>query len=198
MEKLNEVLALDVNGYASKKQGLTYLSWANAWKEFIKIYPKATYVIKKDAEGLPCFGNDKIGYVCYTEVTVDDITHEMWLPVMDNTNKSMKTIAYKYKTRNGEKEVQPMTMFDVNKTVMRCLTKNLAMFGLGLYIYAGEDLPEDNTPRELTIKEQINNILQSGKVPAADKQAYINDFKADASLVNQKTLTELKAKYLNA
>jgi hypothetical protein len=62
---------------------------------------------------------------------------------MDNANKSMKLNAYTYQTRNGEKSVEAISMFDINKAVMRCLVKNLAMFGLGLYIYAGEDLPED-------------------------------------------------------
>ena len=156
MEKLQELLSLDVSGYSSKKQGLTYLSWANAWKEFIKVYPKATYIIKKGDSGVPCFGSDSIGYMCYTEVTANELTHEMWLPVMDGANQAMKTVGYKYKTRNGDKEVKPMTMFDVNKTVMRCLTKNLAMFGLGLYIYAGEDLPEDNTP--VDVKAQVTEI----------------------------------------
>jgi DNA-directed RNA polymerase subunit RPC12/RpoP len=67
----------------------------------------------------------------------------MWLPVMDANNKAMKRCAYTYQTRNGDRRVESMTMFDVNKTVMRCLVKNLGMFGLGLYIYSGEDLPED-------------------------------------------------------
>jgi DNA-directed RNA polymerase subunit RPC12/RpoP len=62
---------------------------------------------------------------------------------MDGANKSMKLNAYTYSTRSGEKTVEAISMFDINKTVMRCLVKNLAMFGLGLYIYAGEDLPED-------------------------------------------------------
>ena len=79
----------------------------------------------------------------YTSVTAGGLTYEMWLPVMDNANKSMKLNAYTYSTRNGDKTVEAISMFDINKAVMRCLVKNLAMFGLGLYIYAGEDLPED-------------------------------------------------------
>ncbi len=79
----------------------------------------------------------------YTSVTAGGLTYEMWLPVMDGANKAMKAVDYTYKTRFGEKTCEAMTMFDVNKTVMRCLVKNLAMFGLGLYIYAGEDLPQD-------------------------------------------------------
>ena len=91
------------------------------------------------------------GYMVYTKVTIDGITHEMWLPVMDGANKAMKSLPYTYKVKeyaNGrwtggytDKIVEAATMFDINKTIMRCLVKNLAMFGLGLYIYAGEDLP---------------------------------------------------------
>jgi len=62
---------------------------------------------------------------------------------MDGANKAQKSVEYKYNTKfNGEKTVEAATMFDINTAIMRCLTKNLALFGLGLYIYAGEDLPE--------------------------------------------------------
>ena len=78
----------------------------------------------------------------FTKVTINGITKEMWLPVMDSKNKAMKKEPYTYTTKYGEKTVESATMFEINKTIMRCLVKNLAMFGLGLYIYAGEDLPE--------------------------------------------------------
>ena len=91
----------------------------------------------------------------FTKVTIEGITHEMWLPVMDEKNKAMKNKLYTYKTKYGEKEVAPATMFEINKTIMRCLTKNLAMFGLGIYIYAGEDLPEDVKNELDALKEQI-------------------------------------------
>ena len=81
-----------------------------------------------------------------TQVTADGLTHEMWLPVMDGNNKAMKSHPYTVQTKYKEITVQAATMFDVNKAIMRCLTKNLAMFGLGLYIYAGEDLPEEAEP----------------------------------------------------
>ena len=142
-EKFQELYSLNVNKYVEKKNDLSYLSWSYAWAEFKKIYPDATYEIKKDDQGRCYFGDDHIGYMVYTSVTAGGLTYEMWLPVMDGANKAMKTLAYTYATRYGEKTVEAMTMFDVNKTVMRCLVKNLAMFGLGLYIYAGEDLPQD-------------------------------------------------------
>lgn len=142
-EKFSELYSLNVNEYVEKKQGLSYLTWSFAWAEFKKIYPDATYEVKKDEQGRCYFGDAEIGYMVYTSVTAGGLTYEMWLPVMDNANKSMKLNAYKYKTRTGEKSVEAISMFDINKAVMRCLVKNLAMFGLGLYIYAGEDLPED-------------------------------------------------------
>lgn len=142
-EKFQELFSTDVNKYVEKKQGLSYLSWSYAWAEFKKIYPDATYQVAKDDQGRCYFGDEQIGYMVYTSVTAGGLTYEMWLPVMDNANKTMKLNAYTYSTRSGEKTVEAISMFDINKTVMRCLVKNLAMFGLGLYIYAGEDLPTD-------------------------------------------------------
>lgn len=142
-EAFQRLYSLDVNKYVEKKQGLSYLSWSFAWREFKRVYPDATYEVKKDENGKCYFGDEDIGYMVYTTVTADGLTYEMWLPVMDNANKSMKLKAYEYATRNGNKTVEAISMFDINKAVMRCLVKNLAMFGLGLYIYAGEDLPED-------------------------------------------------------
>lgn len=125
---------IDVNDHVEQKNGLSYLSWAWAWDTFKKNCPSASYRIQKNPEsGLPCFGDVETGWMCYTEITVGEETHEMWLPVMDFRNQSIK---------------KPTT-FDINKTMMRCLVKNMMMFGLGAYIYAGEDLPEkpEATPR---------------------------------------------------
>ena len=142
MNHFKEFSEINVNDKTEKKNGLTYLSWAFAWDEIKKKYPDATYVIKKFGENqLPYVYGENTGYMVFTEVTIENITHEMWLPVMDSINKTMKDKPYTYQTKNGEKTVEACSMFDVNKTIMRCLTKNLAMFGLGLYIYAGEDLP---------------------------------------------------------
>jgi hypothetical protein len=137
--------SINVNDKVEKKNGLTYLSWAWAWSEVQKHYPDATYKIKKtltsDGVEYP-YVSTALGLMCETEVTIEGNTKSMWLPVMDGANKAMKEQPYSYKTRYGDKSVAAATMFDVNKTLMRCLVKNLAMFGLGIYIYAGEDLPE--------------------------------------------------------
>ena len=157
MTKFEELNKINVNGYTEEKNGLTYLSWANAWAEFKKVCPDATYEIVK-FDGKPYVYDEALGYMCYTKVTVDGLTHEMWLPVMDGANKAMKSTAYTYKTKYGEKTCEAATMFDINKTIMRCLVKNLAMFGLGLYIYAGEDLPEEVKIEEAKKKEPIGDF----------------------------------------
>lgn len=140
-------------------KNLTYLSWAWAWAEIKKRYPEAKYEIVK-FDGIPYVYDEKTGYMVYTNVTIEGITHEMWLPVLDSKNKAMKAEPYVYTTKNGEKTVEAATMFDINKTIMRCLTKNLAMFGLGLYIYAGEDLPETEKEeaKKTTEKEAVEEL----------------------------------------
>lgn len=144
--KFEEVYKINVNERTAQKNGLTYLSWAWAWAEFKKAYPTAEYKIKRFENNLPYVYDEKTGYMVFTEVTVDGLTYEMWLPVMDGANKAMKAEEYSYFVGKGERQVEKWvdaaTMTDINKAIMRCLTKNLAMFGLGLYIYAGEDLPE--------------------------------------------------------
>lgn len=147
MSKFEELYNLNVNAKTEKKNGLTYLSWAWAWAEFKKAYPDASYEVVK-FNGLPYAYDQLTGYMVYTKVTADGITHEMWLPVMDGANHAMKAERYEIQTKYKKIPVEPATMFDVNKTIMRCLTKNLAMFGLGLYIYAGEDLPEEEQPEK--------------------------------------------------
>lgn len=160
-----KLFAVNVNEKTEQKEGLTYLSWAWAWAEFKKIYPAATYNIRKNEQGLPFFYDTATGYICFTEVTGGGLTYEMWLPVMDSKNKAMKSEPYTYKAGAYEKTVQSATMFDINKTIMRCLVKNLAMFGLGLYIYAGEDLPEGEAeqsapPAPKPTVEQLKELEQ--------------------------------------
>lgn len=151
--------AINVNEHVEKKNtgkaSLSYLSWSWAWAEVKKKYPNASYEIVKFENGLPYSYDPKTGYMCYTRVTIDDITHEMWLPVMDSHNEAMLDHERTVKTKYSEYKVPACTMFDVNKTVMRCLTKNLAMFGLGLYIYAGEDLPEEEVDGKI-----MNTVLE--------------------------------------
>ena len=136
METFKTLNAVNVNEHTEMKGNLTYLSWAWAWAEVKKLYPMAAYEIKKFEGGKPYMYDPLTGYMVFTTVTIEDMTYEMWLPVMDYRNQAIK---------------EP-TVMDINKTIMRCLVKNLAMFGLGLYIYAGEDLPEEDKPELISEK----------------------------------------------
>jgi hypothetical protein len=143
--------AINVNDKVEKKSNLTYLSWAWAWAEVKKVYPDASYdVITDPITHKPYFYDENLGYMVMTSVTINGQKLDMWLPVMDGANQAMKSESYEYSTRYGVKTVEAASMFDINKTLMRCLTKNLAMFGLGLYIYAGEDLPEVTETKVVT------------------------------------------------
>ena len=130
-EKLN---AINVNDHVEKKNGLAYLSWAWAWAELKKMYPESYYTIYENKDGLFYHTDGATAWV-KTGVTVKagehEIEHIEYLPVMDFKNKSIP--------------LANITSFDVNKTIQRSLTKAVARHGLGLYIYAGEDLPEDDT-----------------------------------------------------
>ena len=190
----DELYAVNVNDRTEKKQTgnatLTYLSWAWAWAEVKKRYPEASYTIWKNENGLPYVYDPNTGYMCYTTVTINGITHEMWLPVMDGANNAMKSEAYVKKTKYKEVRVEAATMFDINKTVMRCLTKNLAMFGLGLYIYAGEDLPEDPNVVEQAMENADNYMEQAKAEKAAPKTTKKNA--RVSNTVTKEQITDLR------
>lgn len=179
-----DLFYLDVNDHVEKKDTgrvtLSYLSWAWAWAEVKKRYEDASYEIVKDANGLPYFGDPRTGIMVYTRVTINGITHEMWLPVMDSANNAMKFEPYEIQTRYGTKNIAAATMFDINKTIMRCLVKNLAMFGLGLYIYAGEDLPEENEDDRAAIVASVKEIdalvrAATKDMTTAEKRAFATE-----------------------
>ncbi len=175
MSKFQEMFSKDVSQKVEKKNGLSYLSWAWAWAEVKKIDENASYEIHEDQNGNAFFAS-QLGIDCKVSVTIHGKTHTMRLPVMDGANKAMKFEAYTYVinkyewvsgrkqlTGKEEKTVEAATSFDVNKTIMRCLVKAIAMHGLGLYIYAGEDLPEDvstdtKSDSKQELKSQANGL----------------------------------------
>ena len=136
-ETLNSI---NVSDKTEKKNGLTYLSWAWAWGEVKKLYPNANYKIYETETGCIYWTDGKTAWV-KTGVTINDIEHIEYLPVMDYKNKSIP--------------VDSITSFDVNKAIQRSLTKAVARHGLGLYIYAGEDLPEETKSELETLREKI-------------------------------------------
>ncbi len=164
-----KILGIDVNSKVEVKQRMKYLSWTYAWSEFKKQYPDASYRVLDNADGMPYFSSD-IGVMVKTEVTANGETLPMWLPCMNEAMKAYKIEAYSYKVKeyvNGkpsgkfvDKWVEPITMVNVNKSIMRCFTKNIAMFGLGLYIFSGEDMPEPS----LIDSHQIQQLADLAKV----------------------------------
>lgn len=166
----SKLFDINVNDYTeTKKNGnveLTYLSWAWAWATFKKECPDADYDIVH-WDGKPYLFDENLGYMVETKMTDGKEWKTMWLPVMDGANKAMKDKPYKYTTKKGEeKEVQAATMFDINTAIMRCLVKNIGMFGLGLYIYAGEDLPDGETVRsgdkaKKSVKPSVDEIVNA-------------------------------------
>lgn len=118
---------INVNDKVEKKNGLSYVSWPFAWAEVKKLHPDATYTVYENRDGW-CYHTDGRTAWVKTGVTINGIEHIEYLPVMDFKNRSIP--------------LEQITSFDVNKAIQRSLTKAVARHGLGLYIYAGEDLPE--------------------------------------------------------
>lgn len=154
-ETLNKI---NVNEHVEKKNGLSYLSWAWAWAEVKKAFPDATYTIYENENGWNYFTDGRTAWV-KTGVTIDGLEHIEYLPVMDMRNRSIP--------------VDNVTSFDINKAIQRSLTKACARHGLGLYIYAGEDLPEsEQTAPEMpsvtsdTLRKEIIAIATAKGVPA--------------------------------
>ena len=128
--------SIDVSKHVDKKGNLSYLSWAWAWGTLMKHYPQAIYNFlqtEKHEDGT---------VTVYCEVIIDDVSRTMWLPVMDHRNNAIAN-------PDARK---------ISDTKMRCLTKCLAMFGLGHYIYAGEDLPEQE-PQPLVSEGELALVV---------------------------------------
>ena len=155
---------------------LTYLSWASAFQVAKENYPDLEYQIERNPEtGMPYWYDPLTGYMVFTKVTIGGQTHEMWLPVMDGTNRAMKAEPYEVQTKYKKFTVPAATMCDINKAIMRCLVKNLSMFGLGLYIYRGEDLPDCESQAQNTAQAQqaqyANKSIEKAAPAAQPAQA---------------------------
>lgn len=129
----NKLNGVDCSDKIEKKNGLSYLSWSYAWSELKKLFPNATSTVYENNDGWNYFTDGKTAWV-KCGVTVNELEHIEYLPIMDFRNKSIP--------------VGNITSVDVNKAIQRCITKAIARHGLGLYIYAGEDLPEDSGDSE--------------------------------------------------
>lgn len=175
---------INVNGMVEKKQTggttLTYLSWASAFQAAKENYPDLEYEVERNPEtGMPYWYDPLTGYMVFTKVKIGSQTNEMWLPVMDGTNHAMKAEPYQVQTKYKKFTVPAATMCDINKAIMRCLVKNLSMFGLGLYIYRGEDLPDGESQAQNTAQpmqaQPVNKPIEKAAPQAPAQQKPVKD-----------------------
>ena len=162
---------INVNDKTEKKKDLTYLSWAWAWGEVKKLFPDTTYTVYENNEGWNYFTDGRTCWV-KTGVTVKGIEHIEYLPVMDYRNVSIPA--------------DKVTSFDVNKAIQRSLTKAVARHGLGLYIYAGEDLPEEEAKTEPKQEAKTEPKKEEIKVKkaTAEQVKEIKELTPDENVLN--------------
>jgi hypothetical protein len=144
MSKFKELNAINVNKMTEKKGNQTYLSWAYAWQETMKVCPDMTRTVYESATGNNYHTDGKTAWV-KVGITIGGQEHIDYLPIMD--------------ARNAALPIEKVTSFDVNKAIQRSTTKAIGLHGLGLYIYAGEDMPDEEktakAPSEPAIIELV-------------------------------------------
>ncbi len=179
----SELLKINVNEHTEKKQNLTYLSWAWAWSKVLEIDAAANYEVEQFTH--PDNPNLRVPYqdiggscIVWVSVTIFGKTVKVQLPVLDYRNKC----------------IPEPNAFDINTSIMRCLTKGIAMHGLGLYIYAGEDLPMDAEPDPATIKpvdKKTGEVKAEVEVDAGNAEANAKLF-ADSMIKYSSLVKDLK------
>ena len=173
MEIFQELSSINVNKKTEKKGKFTYLSWAFAWAELKKVSPTATSKVYHDENtNMPYFAS-KAGVIVKVGVTVDELEHINYLPVMDFRNASIPS--------------DKVNMMDVNKAIQRCTVKAIALHGLGLYIYAGEDLPEEPPRKDASVL--LNNCKTLAELATVFKSLNIAEKTETTALKDKLKLT---------
>lgn len=216
MELFKEFSKMRLTKYIKQKGTLNYLSWTVAWDSFSKKLielgvPEEEFSVEplifknKDGVDVPYIYDENTGYMVFTQAKVERAIKKMWLPVMDSNNKAMKDKPYTYNVKvykfgkfTGEYEertVEAATMTDINRAIMRCMVKNLALFGLGLSIYNGEDLPEDTydtKPEKITkeMEDSLREMVKTKNIPDAKVIEVLkaNGFKKMADITTDKVV----------
>ena len=160
---VNTLLKLNVNEHTEKKGNLTYLSWAWAWAEALKADPAATFEVKMFGE--KCYMEVNGTVMVFVTATMFGKPMTCQLPVMDSSNKAIPLAGYTAVNKFGKEYRVECDAFAVNTAIMRCMTKALSLHGLGLYIYAGEDLPESDGTTALSLSGTTN-------LPLVEDSAY--------------------------
>lgn len=172
-ETLNKI---NVSDKTEKKNGLTYLSWAWAWGEIKKLFPDTTYKVYEREDGRIYWDDGKTAWV-KVSVSCNGIEHIEYLPIMDNRNKSIP--------------VENIDSFQVNTSIQRALTKAIGRHGLGLYIYAGEDLPEELNESKPTPKVETKPVVENKPLDKQEKPLGVNN---PASQKQRDVIVDLAAK----
>lgn len=146
-ENFQRLYSKNLNSFTATKNGMAYLNWATCWKEMKLAYPEATYrIICHPTTYLPYFSSE-LGIFVMVEVTAGGITLQQHLPILDASNRPMKETPYKisvynkYEKKYEEKTVAAATSFDINSGLMRALSKCISLWGIGLYLYEGNEMP---------------------------------------------------------
>jgi len=177
-----DLLKLNVNDHIERKQGLSYLSWAWAWAEALKA--DATAAFKVEMFGDKCYMEINGTAMVWVTVTIFNKPMTCQLPVMDSGNRAIPLSGYTAVNKYGKEYRVECDAYAVNTAIMRCMTKCLALHGLGLYIYAGEDLPED-APAEPVI---VKAVTPDGTA-MADVQVNTGQADANAELFAEGMMT---------
>lgn len=142
----HDLMRVDVSSFIEKKNGLSYLSWAHAWAQALKHDPAANFNVESwtdDVGNTRCWMEVNGTAMVWVTVTMFGQPRTCMLPVMNSKNEPISIEGRKFKDKYGNEKVEKLDAFNVNTAIMRCMTKALAMHGLGLNVYAGEDLPLD-------------------------------------------------------
>jgi len=143
------LLKKNVNDHVEKKNGLSYLSWAWAWAEALKADPQASFSVQMFGD--KCYMEINGTAMVWVTVTMFGKPMVCQLPVMDNFNKPISIEGVTTTNKYGKEITTKLDSFNVNTAIMRCMTKALALHGLGMYLYSGEDLPEEGDKFEKVI-----------------------------------------------
>jgi hypothetical protein len=155
-EQVLMLLNKNVNEHTEKKANLTYLSWAWAWAEALKADPDANFKI--EMFGDKCYMDINGTAMVFVTVTLFGKPIMCQLPVMDSYNKSITVEGVTTVNKYGKEITTKLDSFNVNTAIMRCMTKALSLHGLGLYIYAGEDLPEGESGSDIDVNAMIDHL----------------------------------------
>lgn len=196
MSVFEELNRINISSKVEKKNKLSYLSWAWAWGELKTRYPLANSKVYEREDGRNYFDDGRTAWVKVSVTICDETGNELehieYLPVMNYNNQSIP--------------IDKLTSFDVNKSIQRAITKAIARHGLGLYIYAGEDLPEEDEGKKYThkdkgeiayvdlIRNEVSRLTDGGK----DKDSLVDIEKAigfPLSEMPSKTPSILKTVY---